>query len=129
VRVFSAFADPVAKARRGGEGAAGIRLPDRRTGDQQRRPKGGAVHFFECRYQDIVPNERIVRTYDMHLDDKRISVSLATVAFKPDGEGTPLIFTKQGVFLDGYDDAAGRERGTRWLLDKLGESLREPANA
>ena len=26
-----------------------------------------------------MPNERIVYTYDMHLDDKRISVSLATV--------------------------------------------------
>ena len=34
---------------------------------------------YDARYQDIVPNERIIYSYDMHLDDKRISVSLATV--------------------------------------------------
>ena len=42
----------------------------------------------------------------MHLDDTRISVSLATVELKPAGKGTRLIFTEQGAFLDGYDDPA-----------------------
>jgi uncharacterized protein YndB with AHSA1/START domain len=70
-----------------------------------------------------VENERIVYTYDMHLDDKRISVSLATVELKPAGLGTRLIFTEQAVFLDGYDDAGSRERGTHGLLDKLKASL------
>jgi hypothetical protein len=27
------------------------------------------------------------------------------------------------VFLDGYDDAGGRERGTSMLLDQLGAEL------
>jgi uncharacterized protein YndB with AHSA1/START domain len=66
-----------------------------------------------------VPNERIVSTYDMHLDKARISVSLATVELKPEGKGTRLILTEQGVFLDGHDDAGSRERGTRDLLDNL----------
>jgi hypothetical protein len=42
-------------------------------------PKGGPVLVFNAFYQDIVANERIVYTYDMHLDDQRISVSLATI--------------------------------------------------
>ncbi|MBV8652023.1 MAG: SRPBCC domain-containing protein, partial [Alphaproteobacteria bacterium] len=73
---------------------------------------------------DIVPDERIIYSYDMHLDDKRISVSLATIELKPAGAGTRLVFTEQGVFLDGYDDAGSRERGTQGLLDKLGAWLK-----
>ncbi len=64
----------------------------------------------------------------MHLDERRISVSLATVELKPAGAtpdaGTRLIYTEQGAFLDGYDNAGQREHGTRALLDKLGEALR-----
>lgn len=70
-----------------------------------------------------MPNERIVYTYDMHLGDKRISVSLATIEFKPKGSGTHLVLTEQGVFLDGYDDAGSREEGTRWLLGKIEATL------
>ena len=29
-------------------------------------PPGGPVHSFDARYQDIVPDQRIVYTYDMH---------------------------------------------------------------
>jgi hypothetical protein len=66
----------------------------------------------------------------MHLDDKRISVSLATVELKPAGAGTRLIYTEQGAFLDGYDDAGSREHGTRALLDNLDAALRrESASA
>jgi uncharacterized protein YndB with AHSA1/START domain len=87
-------------------------------------PPGAPLHSFDAVYQDIVPNERIVYSYDMHLGASRISVSLATVELQPAGTGTRLVFTEQGVFLDGYDDAASREQGTRWLLDKLDEALR-----
>jgi uncharacterized protein YndB with AHSA1/START domain len=31
--------------------------------------KGGPVHAFDALYQDIVPDQRIVYSYDMHLDD------------------------------------------------------------
>ncbi|MFL6111564.1 MAG: SRPBCC domain-containing protein, partial [Catenulispora sp.] len=79
---------------------------------------------YEARYQDIVPNERIVTSYDMHMDDKRISVSLATVEFRPDGTGTRLVLTEQGAFLDGYDDPADRQRGTVELLDALAVELK-----
>jgi hypothetical protein len=42
----------------------------------------------------------------------------------PAGPGhATLKVTEQGAFLDGYDDAGSRERGTGFLLDKLGASL------
>ena len=135
-RVFNAFADRAAKAlwfSGPAEWEAGPKEFDFRVGGRERSsggPKGGAVHAFNALYQDIVPNERIIYTYDMHLDETRISVSLATVEFKPASAGTLLIITEQGAFLDGHDDAGSRERGTRWLLDQLEASLsREAATA
>lgn len=51
----------------------------------------------------------------MHRSDIRISTSLATIEFKERKEGTQLVITEQGVFLDDFDDARGRERGTQIL--------------
>jgi hypothetical protein len=62
----------------------------------------------------------------MHLDDRKISVSLATFELKPEGSGTRLVMTEQGAFLDGYDDAGSREQGSNFLLDALGNSLQIP---
>jgi hypothetical protein len=44
--------------------------------------------------------------------------------------GTRLVFTEQGAFQDGHDNAGERERGTSGLLDNLDAALRrEVANA
>ena len=44
--------------------------------------------------------------------------------------GTRLIFTEQAAFLDGYNDLAGREEGTRVGLDNLDVELkRAPGRA
>jgi uncharacterized protein YndB with AHSA1/START domain len=85
------------------------------------------VHTYNAIYQDIVPNQRIVITYEMYMDDARISVSLATVEFKPAGDGTRLIFTEQDAFLDGYDTVGLREKGTKDLLEALDAELRRQA--
>jgi hypothetical protein len=58
------------------------------------------------------------------MDDKKISVSQATMQLKAKGRQTTLIVTEQGTFLDGYDDAGSREQGTGLLLDRLGASLK-----
>jgi uncharacterized protein YndB with AHSA1/START domain len=128
--MFKAWADPDAKARWFVGPADRWTLLEReldfRVGGHEHlsgKFAGGPVSAFDCRYHDIVPNQRIVYVYEMHLDDTKISVSLATVEFKRAGKGTQMTFTEQAVFLDGYDDAGSRERGTRELLDKLGASL------
>jgi uncharacterized protein YndB with AHSA1/START domain len=134
-RVFNAFADPAAKARWFAgpeEWVQGSREQDFRVGGRERLsggPKSGTVHTFDCLYQDIVKDERIVYTYEMHMGDTRISVSLATFEFRTEGAGTRLVLTEQGAFLDGHDNVAQREAGTRDLLDALGRALQGSAKA
>jgi len=89
------------------------------------RWEGGVVTTFDAIYHDVVPNERLVYTYEMHMDDKKISVSLATMQLKGEGAKTTLMVTEQGAFLDGYDDAGSREQGTGHLLDAMGASLKD----
>ena len=124
-RVFAAWADADAKAAWFGLGAA--QTLDFVVGGAEQltmTTPGGDVYTYDARYQDIVPDERIVYSYDMHKNGARISVSLTTVVFEADGEGTRLAYTEQGVFLDGLDTPAAREHGTRELLDTLGGHLR-----
>jgi uncharacterized protein YndB with AHSA1/START domain len=128
--VFEAWADPRIKAGWfvGSPDAlgAGYHLDFRVGGREafQGGPPGGTVHRYESRYHDIVPEQRIVYTYEMYADEARISVSVATVVFRGEGATTHLVLTEQGVFLDGYDTAAQREEGTRSFLDSLAASLR-----
>ena len=128
-RVFAAWADIDAKAR----WFMGLadwcqleRAMDFRVGGRDRlrgRKGSGVVSTFDSVYLDIVPDQRIIYSYDMRLDETHISVSLATVELRPEGAGTRLTLTEHGVFLDGYDDAGSRERGTSILLDQLGAAL------
>jgi uncharacterized protein YndB with AHSA1/START domain len=132
-RVFAAWAEPAAKASWFGPKVltnGGHELDFRVGGEEHLRvgTPDGTTYLYDSRYEDIVANQRIVYAYDMHRDDTRISVSLATVELEPDGTGTKLTLTEQGVFLDGHDTPAEREHGTRDLLDNLGVELRrEPA--
>jgi uncharacterized protein YndB with AHSA1/START domain len=128
-RVFRALTDPAAKAQwfAGGAGYTLLsREMDVRPGGREHvsgRWESGTVSRFDAVYHDIVPDERIVYSYEMHLDERKISVSLATFELKAAAAGTHLVMTEQGVFLDGYDDAGSRERGSNFLLDALGKSL------
>ncbi len=127
--VFRAFTDKEAKARWFGGGAEWtpiVREMDVRPGGSERargKWKSGMVTDFAARYFDVVPNERLIYAYEMHLNDKRISVSLATITFAPKGRGSLLTITEQGTFLDGYDDAGSRERGTKELIERMAASL------
>lgn len=120
-RVFAAFADPALKARWfAGPGKADqpaynldFRIGGRETNSGG--PEGGPTYLYEAVFQDIVPNERIIVSYEMFLDGQRISVSLATTELTARGSGTWLKFTEQAVFLDGLDNATQREEGTSTL--------------
>jgi uncharacterized protein YndB with AHSA1/START domain len=127
--VFRAWADPRLKARwfTGSVDSLGegYELDFRVGGREVNRggPPGGPVYTYESVFRDIVPDQRIVYTYEMHAGEDRISVSVATVEFRGDGSATHLRLTEQGVFLDGHDTSAQREEGTRALLTSLGASL------
>ncbi|MDB5483879.1 MAG: Activator of Hsp90 ATPase 1 family protein [Caulobacteraceae bacterium] len=130
-RVWRALTDEGAKQKwfGGAEGSWELleREMDVRPGGRERlkgRWEGGVVSTFDATYFDVIPNERLVYAYEMHLDDRKISVSLATMQLEAKGGRTTLKVTEQGAFLDGYDDAGSREHGTGFLLDALGASLK-----
>jgi len=129
-RVWKALTDEGAKQKWFGppEGWALVdRYMDVRPGGRERaegRWDSGLVTRFDATYHDVIVNQRLVYTYEMHMDGRKISVSLATMQLKAKGPGkTTLTVTEQGAFLDGYDDAGAREHGTGQLLDTLGASL------
>ncbi len=124
-QIFRAWADPKLKARwfAGSVDAlgAGYELDFRVGGREINRggPPGGPIYTYESQFHDIIPEQRIVYTYEMYADETRISVSVATVQFRGQDATTHLVLTEQGVFLDGHDTAAQREQGTQSLLDSL----------
>jgi uncharacterized protein YndB with AHSA1/START domain len=68
-RAFAAWADPEAKARWFGGSEAHLAL-DLRVGGRERSrgtAPDGSAYSYEALYQDIVPAQRIVYTYDMLL--------------------------------------------------------------
>lgn len=132
-KVFAAWADEAAKARwfSGPEEweDAPHQLDFRVGGREVHRGglRGGPVHTYTAIYWDIVPNQRIVYSYEMLMDDARVSVSLATIELKPEGERTLLTLTEHGAFLDGLEPPIGREQGWGSLLDALARALARPS--
>jgi uncharacterized protein YndB with AHSA1/START domain len=127
-RVFEAWASAEAKSAwfgPRGDGGPAIEL-EFEVGGRERFAAGGpggATYTYLALYQDIVPGERIVYTYEIYRDEARMSVSVATIEFAPAGDGTQLTMTEQGVFLDGHDTVAQREHGTRDMLEQLGSAI------
>src|SRR5258708_32475490 len=99
--VFAAWATPEAKRRwfvGPDEWEKSDHELDFRVGGRERvsgGPPGGPVHSYDAHYQDIVPDQRIVYSYDMHLDTMRISVSLATVEVQLAGNRHDMIVPRQ----------------------------------
>jgi len=130
-RVYAAFTDPEARKRwffqvdawslhrhSGGETAVGA------VESSAFSPPGADVVITNNSvYMDVVPNERLVFAYQMTVAGKPISASLATAEFRPEGQGTRLVFTEQGAYFDDPGQVAGREEGTRELLEALAAEL------
>ncbi|HET8726058.1 MAG TPA: SRPBCC family protein [Alphaproteobacteria bacterium] len=127
-RVFAAFADQEQKRKWfGGPGEdSPVEHFDFRIGggesSQGKAPDGN--HFtFEATYYDIVPDNRIIYAYEMTMNGRRISVSVAAIELFPAPNGTRLKVTEHGAFLDGLDAVGPREEGTNFLIDQLGAYL------
>ncbi len=140
-RVFAAFASEEAKNAWGdtgdlesADGQSGIGAEfDFRPGGRERfgHKYQGISYRYDALYYDIVPDQRIVYSYEMYADDARISVSVATIEFAKSGDGTALTWTEQGAYLDGIDGPEApdlRKGGTAEMLDGLTRYLtRQPA--
>jgi uncharacterized protein YndB with AHSA1/START domain len=134
-RVFAAFASKEAKDAWGDTGdiagidpATGPAEFDFRVGGRERFGfvYQGVNYSYEALYYDIVGDQRLVYSYEMYAVGVRFSVSVATIEFVKDGDGTALTWTEQGAYLDGFDgeDAPRlREGGTAEMLDGLAKYL------
>ena len=134
-RVFAAFASREAKDAWGGTAdiaaagpATGPVAFDFRVGGHERfgNVYQGVKFTYDAVYYDIVPDQRLVYSYEMYADGVRFSVSVATIEFVETADGTTLTWTEQGAYLDGVDgpDASRlREGGTSEMLDGLAKYL------
>ena len=128
-RVFAAFADPAAKRRwsachdENGQGEHSLDFREGGFETMRGAPAPGGVYAMRAIYHEIVPQQRIVYSYEMFRDDLRLSISLVTLEFRDEAVGTRLVFTEQAVFLDGHDDPRAREQGTGIGFDRLAEEL------
>ncbi|MEV6377416.1 SRPBCC family protein [Micromonospora musae] len=128
--VFSAWADPKVKARWFAGQHAEHDL-DFRVGGRERvlGQHDGKALTYETLYHDIVPDERIVCSSTLFFDGTLSTLSTTTVEFVSDGDGTRLVFTEQGTYLDGHEQPAWREQGTTAQLDALTAELETTGTA
>jgi uncharacterized protein YndB with AHSA1/START domain len=119
-RVFAKWSDPESKARWFAGPDAEHEL-DFRIGGTER--VGTAKLRFEATYADIRANERLVYSGTMYAGDRVTTLSLTTVQFEAEPNGTRLILTEQGTYLDGQELPAWREQGTADWLDALAAEL------
>jgi uncharacterized protein YndB with AHSA1/START domain len=138
-RVFGAFASQEAKGawgdtgdlEPGGADAAQTEFAFRIGGCERFGFKyQGRTYRYDARYYDIVPDQRIIYSYEMYANDVRISVSVATIEFSKTADGTALTWTEQGAYLDGIDGpqaAELRREGTAEMLDGLTKYLASQA--
>jgi uncharacterized protein YndB with AHSA1/START domain len=125
-RVFAAWADPAAKARWFAGSNADDHELDFRVGGREiarGRNSDGQMITAELHYQDIVPNERIVFTTTLSEESTVATVSVTTVELTPTDDGTRLLLTEHGAFLDGREKPAWREQGTSDQLAALAAEL------
>jgi uncharacterized protein YndB with AHSA1/START domain len=132
-RVFEALANPDVK-RKWFAGPATWKEHERtldfRVGGRERlrgTHSGGLTSVFDAVYIDIVPNERVVYVYEMTVNGRKISASLATFEISAAGGKTKLRLTEQGAYFDDPEmkryapqgQAASRLEGTNALMDRF----------
>jgi uncharacterized protein YndB with AHSA1/START domain len=127
-RVFKAWADPEQKLKWFGDPGS-PQVPEvfdfREGGREYVESKAHGAHFtFDVSYRDIVPDNRIVYSYEMSLNGRRMSVSVASIEFRPEGSrSTKMVLNEMGAYLDGLDTNEQRRAGTEQLIDQLGTYL------
>jgi uncharacterized protein YndB with AHSA1/START domain len=123
-RVYRAWAAPQIKVRWFAGNPADYELDFRPGGiERNRAVLDGKRITWEALYREIIPDERIVYTGVLSEDETVATLSLTTVEFAAEGNGTKLVLVEAGAFLDGREQPAWREQGTADWLDALGRHL------
>ena len=133
-RVFSEFADPVARARWSAPSNDALIYDeaDFRVGGKdvfRCGPKGNPKFRGETRYLHIVPNARVVSSETVDMDGQRLAVALTTLDFEPTDDGTNLTVTLQIVSFAGPDMIHGYESGNKSALNNLAQHLNKVSAA
>ena len=76
---------------------------------------------MSCVYHVIVPDQRIISSYDVTIDGEPLS----TLIFEPQEAGSTLRYIEQVVFFDNLDGVASRRQGCEGILEKLADELGE----
>jgi uncharacterized protein YndB with AHSA1/START domain len=132
-RVYEALAKPEIKAKwfAGPSGwREGSRTMDFRIGGRDHVSgvhEGGITSVFDAVYFDIVPDERVVYVYEMTVNGRKISTSLATFELTAVGGKTKVRLTEQGAYFEDPEmkkyaprgQHASRLEGTQALMDRF----------
>ena len=127
-RVFSEFADPVARARWSAS-SGDVLIYDQtefRVGGRdlfrcgpKNDPRFHGVTFYHL----IDPNKTVVSTETLEADGQQLAVSLNTLEFDASSEGTNLKVTVQMVSLVGPGMIVGYEAGNKGALENFSHHL------
>lgn len=82
------------------------------------KPPGRPAHLMQGLYHHIVPDERFVLSFTLHIGERLLSVSLMTVEVSAEGDGTRLRVSEHGAFFE-EGALVEREEGTGVGLDRL----------
>jgi uncharacterized protein YndB with AHSA1/START domain len=88
-------------------------------------PVAGAILKWSSVFTDVKPNDRIIFSQVVEMNDWRISCSLITVEFLAATAGCLVRLTHQAVYFEGADGPEMRKMGWDLLLNKLGSQLSE----
>ena len=127
-RVFEAYSDPAQVARWWGQRSSTttVEANDVRPGGAwrfvQRDPEGNAYEFFG-EYLEVVPNEKIVYTFEFAGFPGHVVTD--TITLVPEGSGTRLIATSRYASKEDLDGmiSSGMEGGANESWDRLAELI------
>jgi len=84
------------------------------------RHANGMETKFVATFHVIVPEQRVVSVYDLHVGGSLMSVTLATMQLAAAGKSARLLYTEQSAYFDGNPESpANRKHGTSWHYDNL----------
>ena len=83
----------------------------------------GALWINEDRYQQILPDVRIIQTSSLRHKGQVLFAGVVVMTLMPEGAGTRLQVDEHGCFPDGRDAAAMHEAGWGQVLGQLGTWL------